>query len=144
MPRTSVCCRRGPDRRRGFTLLELLLVLTLAALATALVAPNIAQRLRQSEERSLIERVEDLLAGLPSRARQAQQASSWSVEQLSAPLALDPEPQLRLSGPLQYDARGLAAGGTVLLQKGERTLASWRIERHVGHVKRLDGAADAR
>lgn len=143
MPRTSDCCRRGPERRRGFTLLELLLVLTLAALATALVAPNIAERLRQSEERALVERVEDWLAGLPSRARQTQQAASWSVEQLRASLALDAQTQLRLPEPLLYDARGLAAGGTVSLHKGERTLASWRIERHLGRVQRISEGADA-
>lgn len=68
---TSASCRRAEGarpRRRGFTLLELLLVLTLAALLTGLVAPKMWQWVRGAQQRADIDRARTRLEGLPRQA----------------------------------------------------------------------------
>ena len=140
MRKTSACCRRGRKkscRVKGFTLLELLLVLVLVGLATGLVAPQLAGRLQAAETRGYLERVDDLLANLPHHARQSQQFQRVGGEELRVRLGdLSDAYVLELPEPLQYDARGLAKGGTVILRQGDTLMATWHIEAPLGTVHR--------
>ena len=69
---TSASCRRAERRRRapprGFTLLELLLVLTLVALLTGLVAPRLWQWVEGARVRAGVDLTRAELEAMPTRA----------------------------------------------------------------------------
>jgi general secretion pathway protein G len=72
MPKTLACFRSNLDRKaaRGFTLVELVVVLALVALATGLAAPALVRGLDAARERGVRVDVRVLLEGMPVRAFQ--------------------------------------------------------------------------
>lgn len=137
MPKTSACFRSSLDRRavRGFTLVELVVVLALVALVTGLAAPALVRGLDAARERGVRADVRVLLEGLPVRAYQAGSALEIDATALQR---LAPElPQgwrLELDAPLRYAPSGVASGGAVRLLIPGRDTTVWRIAAVSGHV----------
>lgn len=57
------------SRRRGFTLLEMVVVLSILGLATAMVAPSVMHSIGTWQRRGEVESVLDQVRGLPAVAR---------------------------------------------------------------------------
>jgi general secretion pathway protein G len=145
---TSASCRRAepPDARprragpprprgagaRGFTLLELLLVLTLVALLTGLVAPRLWTWVQAARVRADVDRVRAGLEGLP----QAAFAGARRIElAASGPVALPPGWQLQASRPLVYEANGMATGARLRLLADGAVAADWVVEPPAGTLR---------
>lgn len=148
MPRTSVSClgiveRRtkltGKDALIGFTLLEMLVVMALVAMAVGLVAPATLRGLDAARERGLSSDLEALLASLPLRAFREGSPLSIDVRQLRANLVdLPAEWRLNIKGEsLQYGPTGMAAGGEISMQAPGRDSLRWKVSLITGEVKRL-------
>jgi len=111
--------RRGGGVRgsksRGFTLLELLVVLVIAGLMMALVAPNMQ---RASERHALASQRHALMMqvnGLGYRAYSTGTAIELSTENVGRVLSLPPGWQLRVNKPINYSLSGVCAGGEAQL-----------------------------
>lgn len=122
--------RRGPllglrtdgaslHRRRGFTLLEMLVVLALMALATGIVLPRMSGWLDSVQERGWRADLRAYIEAMPVRA-----FLSGEAKRLDAPAILAAVPggppgvELYLPEPLTYDPTGVASGGRVQFTRG--------------------------
>lgn len=131
-PTSASCHRADADAARGFTLLELLLVLVLVALLTGLVAPRMWKWVEGARERAGIDNVRTELEAMPRRAF----AGARRIEvTTSGPLALPQGWRLELSKPLIYEANGMTPGGRVRIVSGGRVLADWIIDTPAGAVR---------
>jgi prepilin-type N-terminal cleavage/methylation domain-containing protein len=100
---------------RGFSLLEMLVVLVILGMAAALVAPPLArtvERVRESGEREDIAR---RLGALPAQVRSEGRARAWAAgDALAAPAAAWPEGwRVVAVTPLRIGANGFCAGADV-------------------------------
>lgn len=120
---------------RGFTLLELLVVLVMLSLLTGLVAPLAVNGLNAARERAVAAELRALLEGLPVRAFSAGAAQTYDAQALSK--LLDDMPAgwvIKLDAPLQYSLSGVASGGEVNLLAAGRTPVRWRVRPVSGEV----------
>ncbi|HAI58554.1 MAG TPA: hypothetical protein DCM32_01570 [Xanthomonadaceae bacterium] len=109
---------------RGFTLIEMLVVLVILGMAAALVAPALArtaERVRESGEREDVRR---LLQAMPALARQQGHALVWDA---GMPMALPgrdwPEGwQVVALSPIRIAANGWCSGGELQARGGETTM----------------------
>lgn len=120
---------------RGFTLLEVLVVLVLLGLAAGVAAPRTLQALTAAQERGWRNDMKARIEALPVRAFLAGEALSLDAQALLREL---PPPQaaveLRLQEPLRYTALGLAGGGELSLKFDARPAERWRVEALTGRV----------
>lgn len=131
---TSASCRRAEASAAalGFTLLELLLVLTLVALLTGLVAPRMGQWVQGARVRAGVDGARAELEALPRRAF----AGARRVEvDAAGPLPLPDGWRLELAAPLVYEANGMTAGSRLRLSAGNTLLADWLVEAPAGAVR---------
>jgi general secretion pathway protein G len=130
---TSVSCRRAEARAAGgFTLLELLLVLTLVALLTGLVAPRMWQWVQGARVRAGIDAARTELDALPMRAFAGARRINVNAQ---GPLPLPSGWQLELALPLVYEANGMTAGSRLRIGAGNVVLADWLVEAPAGTVR---------
>lgn len=130
---TSASCRRAEARAAGgFTLLELLLVLTLVALLTALVAPRMWHWVEGARLRAGIDGARSELEALPMRAFASARRISVNVE---GPLPLPSGWRLELATPLVYEANGMTAGSRLRIRSGNAVLADWLVEAPAGTLR---------
>jgi general secretion pathway protein G len=138
---TSASCRRAEaspstpghpgrvrgTRGRGFTLLELTVVLALVSLLTAIVGPRLWGWVESARYRADVDRVGSALRALPSATFFAGKSREIArAEDLG--LVLPQGWYLEASPPLRYAANGMASGGEVALKTGDRVIARWRVE----------------
>lgn len=120
---------------RGFTLLEVLVVLVLLGLAAGVAAPRTLQALTAAQERGWRNDMKARIEALPVRAFLAGEALSLDAQTLLREL---PPPQaaveLQMQAPLRYTALGLAGGGELSLKFDARPAERWRVEALTGRV----------
>lgn len=131
---------RLASKQQGFTLLELLVVIALLAMAVGLVAPAAVRSLEAARERGLASDLTALLEGLPVRAFRQGTLLRMDDKQLRESLPdLPADWRLSIEGDalLQYGAVGVARGGQIRLQAPGREAMLWQVSPITGEVKRL-------
>lgn len=149
MPGTSASCRRSPDAAaaapaRGFTLLELLVVLALMAMLMGIAVPGAVRALESARERGAVAELQVLLDGLPVEAFKSGRELSVTASELQTRLRERIEwPagwHLSAESALRYGPSGVAIGGRVVLDAGDHRVATWAVEPVTGVAVRTDGS----
>lgn len=121
------------SRNKGFTLLELLVVMVLLGSIMGLVAPQAGRWLSSVQQRGWRLDLKARIEGLPIQAFLGGSDLAVDAEQLSQRLPGFSGAVLRTPAPLRYGASGMAQGGRVELLIGE-TLEIWVVEPVTGKV----------
>ena len=114
-------------RSRGFTLLELIVVLAILGLATALVAPSMLRGIDSWQRQAAIDVLMDQLRALPGDARARGTpivVDDAALQSGNPPLTVGGDWQLRVPEPWRVGATGVCEGGEVIVSNsyGERTI----------------------
>jgi prepilin-type N-terminal cleavage/methylation domain-containing protein len=147
MPEISVCCQRSREHplARGFTLLELLVVMALVATVTGLVVPAAQRGLDAAQARTQANDIQAQLASLPVLAYQRGDMLILDEPRLRQLLPTLPKDwQLTVPQGLKYSAAGVASGGQVEVTPPGRPAMVWSVQRHSGQVERVGSAAPGR
>ena len=121
---------------KGFTLLELLVVLALMGLLAGLVAPSALRAWEGARHRAVEREVRLVLAGLPVEAFR-----SGAALELNAPALVrrmddwPPGWALEVERPLAYSADGVARGGRVRVRTPQGQERVWEVEAFTGAIK---------
>lgn len=105
--------------RRGFTLLEMVVVLSILGLATAIAAPSVFRSIGTWQRQGQIEGLLDQIRGLPAMARAQGREVLISKETLGAaipPLRADEGYALSTAKAWRIRYNGVCDAGTVTLQ----------------------------
>lgn len=115
--------------RRGFTLLELLVVMALIAMTTAVVLPAVVRWTAAAAERGWREDLAAALTALPIQAAQEARLLELDAEDVRRLVPEFPsDVEIRLDAPLQYAPNGAAFGGHIEVRRATKVLVSWTIE----------------
>jgi prepilin-type N-terminal cleavage/methylation domain-containing protein len=114
-------------RVRGFTLLEMIVVLAILGLATALVAPSAIRGIDSWRRQSEVDSLLDQIRALPGEARGRGRAITLSDATLkdgTSPLKVAAEWKVGVPTPWSVSANGVCAGGEVTIGNaiGQRTI----------------------
>ena len=115
-------------RQRGFTLLEMIVVLAILGLATALVAPAAIRGIDSWRRQSQLDSLLDQIRALPGNARASGRPivlSAAALKAADAPLRVDGDWTLGVPEPWNVAGNGVCAGGEVTIGNavGSRTIA---------------------
>lgn len=150
MRATSACCLLSARRliarpqmsaQRGLTLLELLIVLLLIGLLTALVAPRAGAQLEAARHRALQRQLRAVVEELPLRAFESGHELRVSSADLQAMLGEDwpAEYRVAIGKELRYGPTGLASGGEVRVLRSDQGWMSWYVEPFTGRLSAMPG-----
>lgn len=109
--------------RRGFTLLEMVVVLSILGLATAIAAPSVLRGIDTWQRRGEVESVLDQVRGLPAAARAQGRDLLISRESLvaaDAPLHAGAGWSVTTDQPWRVRHNGVCDGGVIQLESAGR------------------------
>ena len=114
-------------RHGGFTLLEMIVVLAILGLASALVGPSMIRSIDTWRRQAAMDILLDQLRALPGNARGTGKPITISDATLASaapPLRIDADWTLRVPEPWSVGANGICRGGEVIVANafGERTV----------------------
>jgi len=111
---------------RGFTLLELVVVLTIIGLVTAIAAPSVFNTIGSWQRQAQVDALVDQLRSLPARARSSGKRimiDDEAMQAADAPLRLAEGWSIAVPAPWQVNANGVCQGGQVVASDGVRQVA---------------------
>lgn len=120
-------------RLRGFTLLELLLVVALLALLAGIVAPRVLGWAEAARARAALDALRVQLQAQPALAFHAQRP--LTLTRAPADWSLPSGWRLELAAPLHWQANGMAAAGRLRVWAGADRLADWVLQAPGGEVR---------
>ncbi len=114
-------------RHGGFTLLEMVVVLAILGLATAMVAPSAIRGIDSWRRQAEVDSLLDQIRALPGNARASGKPVVLSAETLKAgkaPLRIANEWSLGVPEPWSVSANGVCEGGEITIGNtlGTRTI----------------------
>jgi prepilin-type N-terminal cleavage/methylation domain-containing protein len=120
-------------RVRGYTLLEILVVLALVGLTTAMVGPSVAGWLAAARVRGWQHDLKAAVEGLPLKAFVSGEPFTLDAAALERLVPGRPEAlRVELAEPLSYRANGMASGGVIRLTG--IGVQRWRVTPVTGEV----------
>ena len=128
--RRAARVRRADWHRRGavgFTLLEMIVVLAIMGLATAMVAPSMVRGIDSWRRQGVVDALLDQIRALPGDARgsgRSIEISESSLASKAPPLQVPDGWQLRVPKTWRVNGKGVCQGGEVRLvnDQGARTI----------------------
>ncbi|MBT9500739.1 MAG: type II secretion system protein [Burkholderiaceae bacterium] len=121
---------------RGFTLLELLVVMALVAMVLGLVGPASMRAIDAAQERGIAADLEAALSGLPLQAFRSGQELTLDGGQIRQLVPDLPSTwDINLDRPLRYGSSGMAAGGQVTMRVPGRAAMRWHVTAVTGDVR---------
>ena len=114
-------------RHRGFTLLEMIVVLAILGLSAALVGPSMVRGIDTWRRQAAMDVLLDQLRALPGNARGSGKpiiVSDATLASAAPPLRIDADWTLQVPEPWSVGANGVCQGGEVIVGNalGERTI----------------------
>jgi len=103
-------------RPRGFTLLEMVVVLAILGLASALVAPSMLRGIDSWRRQAAMDALFDQIRALPGRARAGGQdilIEAGGLTAVNPPLSIEGDWTLSVEQPWKVRANGICEGGTI-------------------------------
>ncbi len=101
-------------RTRGFTLLEMVVVLAILGLATALVAPSMLRGIDSWRRQAAMDALFDQIRALPGNARATGREINIETDAMGAvdpPLSIEGDWTLSVEQPWKVHANGICEGG---------------------------------
>lgn len=128
--------RAADSVTRGFTLLELLVVMSIIAMTTALVLPSASRWLAATRERGWQQDVHAELAGLPLRAFRDGRPLELDGPALKKLIKeqLPEAATVETAAPLRYSAVGATTGGAVKVRLADGRTMTWVVAAPTGEV----------
>lgn len=109
-------------RPLGYTLLELVVVMAILAMTTAVAAPPSYRMVRSWQEATQVQDVIEQLERLPGTIRAAGNPLDSRVEGSAIPVKLPPDWTLTMDSPLQVQANGACSGAAGTLTTAQQTI----------------------
>lgn len=115
-------------RHRGFTLLEMIVVLAILGLSAALVGPSMLRGIDSWQRQAAMDGLLDQLRALPGKARASGKpilVSDATLADARPPLRIDSDWTLSVPEPWSVTANGVCGGGELIVANafGERTIS---------------------
>ena len=123
-------------RTPGYTLLELVVVMAILAMATAMAAPAGYRMIRSWQEATQVDDVLQQMERLPSAVRASGNPLDVAAEGGIAPVTLPEGWTLRATTPLRVQANGACSEAEAALTTGHQTVA-FKIHAPFCRVERL-------
>lgn len=128
---------RSASPAKGFTLLEILVVVSILALATALVSPSVLATLEGARERQAAEAVRNVVQGFPLAAFRSGAPLQVDAAQVRGRLGDWPAGftfAIESDGLLEYSPEGAARGGVYRIVDPRGRVTRWKVEPLSGNV----------
>lgn len=122
--------------QRGLTLLELLIVLMLIGLLSALAVPRIDAQVQGARQRAMQRQLRQVLEDLPINAFRSGQTMVVSSADLIKAMGSDwpADTRIELPTPLRYGLSGVASGGVLTIVPAGRERVTWYVEPVTGRL----------
>jgi len=124
-------------RQPGYTLLELVVVMAILAMATAIAAPPSYRMIRSWQEATQVDDVLQQIAHLPGTVRDSGNPLDLKTDESIAIVALPPGWTLQLQAPLHVRANGACSDTQGALNTGNQIIA-FRILAPFCRVQRIE------
>jgi len=116
---------------KGFTLLELLVVMALVGMLTGIIAPRLWQWIEGTQQRTQLDALRATLQHWPEQAFFDAKTRRPQREDLPIPEGW----RVELPKTLVYEPNGMTNGGHVRVWSGENVLADWLIVAPSGEIE---------